>query len=76
MLIFIYVCFAAGLPSHAQHELAKKLTTGFGGMVSFQIKGTSKTAMNFISNLKVNSSTIKENLMISGGRYFSVMTIP
>jgi cystathionine gamma-lyase len=29
-----------GLPSHPDHELAKRQMSGFGGMVSFQFKGT------------------------------------
>lgn len=29
-----------GLPSHPHHELAKKQMTGFGGMLSFRVKGT------------------------------------
>jgi cystathionine beta-lyase/cystathionine gamma-synthase len=29
-----------GLPSHPDHELAKRQMSGFGGMVSFQYKGT------------------------------------
>jgi methionine-gamma-lyase len=28
-----------GLPSHPQHEIAKKQMSGFGGMISFGIKG-------------------------------------
>lgn len=28
-----------GLPSHPQHELAKKQMNGFGGMISFEVKG-------------------------------------
>ena len=28
-----------GLESHPQHELAKKQMTGFGGMISFEVKG-------------------------------------
>lgn len=31
--------FYPGLPSHPQHELAKKQMSGFGGMISFEIKG-------------------------------------
>ena len=27
-----------GLPSHPDHELAKRQTSGFGGMVSFRLK--------------------------------------
>jgi cystathionine gamma-lyase len=29
-----------GLPSHPQHELAKRQMSGFGGMISFVIRGT------------------------------------
>jgi cystathionine beta-lyase/cystathionine gamma-synthase len=29
-----------GLPSHPDHELAKRQMNGFGGMISFQVKGT------------------------------------
>jgi len=42
-----------GLSSHPQYELAKKQMTGFGGMVSFQIKGGFEEANNFMKNLKV-----------------------
>ena len=42
-----------GLPSHPQHDLAKKQAKGFGGMVSFRIKGDSKTAKAFFKHLKV-----------------------
>lgn len=28
-----------GLPSHPQHEIAKKQQTGFGGVISFELKG-------------------------------------
>ncbi|TLU85948.1 MAG: aminotransferase class I/II-fold pyridoxal phosphate-dependent enzyme [Chlorobium sp.] len=31
--------FYPGLPSHPQHELAKKQMSGFGGMVTFALKG-------------------------------------
>ena len=47
------VKFASGLPSHVQHALAKRLATGFGGMVSFKVKGTKQTAIKFVTNLKV-----------------------
>lgn len=44
-----------GLPSHPQHELAKKMFSndGFGSMVSFKIKGDLETAKKFLTNLKV-----------------------
>ncbi|QLH75721.1 MAG: aminotransferase class I/II-fold pyridoxal phosphate-dependent enzyme [Methanomassiliicoccales archaeon] len=33
-----------GLPCHPQHELAKKMMRGFGGMVSFEVRGGVKAA--------------------------------
>jgi len=44
-----------GLASHPQHELAKKQMKGFGGMVSFKIKGGFEEANDFMKNLKVFS---------------------
>ncbi|XP_048207536.1 cystathionine gamma-lyase isoform X2 [Perognathus longimembris pacificus] len=43
-----------GLPSHPQHELAKRQCTGCPGMISFYIKGTLQHAKVFFKNLKVN----------------------
>jgi cystathionine gamma-lyase len=43
----------SGLPSHPQHELAKQQCKGFGGMVSFRIKGDLSNAKKFLSCLKV-----------------------
>lgn len=45
------------LPSHPQHELARKQSTGYGGMVSFHINGTMEDAKNFILNLRVVASS-------------------
>jgi len=42
-----------GLPSHPQHELAKKQCSGMTGMVSFHIKGGLNEAEAFLSKLKV-----------------------
>jgi cystathionine gamma-synthase len=43
-----------GLPSHPQHEIAKKqMTGGFGGMLSVQIKGDAKNAMALTGRLKL-----------------------
>ena len=42
-----------GLTSHPQHELAKKQMSGFGGVISFFIKGDTKKAHLFLTNLKV-----------------------
>lgn len=42
-----------GLKSHPQHQLAKKQMRGFGGMLSFVIKGANRDAMKFTESLKV-----------------------
>jgi len=41
-----------GLPSHPQHELAKRQMSGFGGMVSFTLKGDDARALAFPNKLK------------------------
>jgi len=47
--------FYPGLPSHPQHQLAKTQARGFGGMISFEIKGNIQIAQNFLENLKLFS---------------------
>ncbi|EDV22530.1 uncharacterized protein TRIADDRAFT_64137 [Trichoplax adhaerens] len=47
-----------GLPSHPQHELAKKQMKGFSGMVSFVINGTVEQAKKFLQSLKVILLTV------------------
>lgn len=42
-----------GLPSHPQHELAKKQMSGYGGMITFWIKGGLSSAQKFLENVKV-----------------------
>jgi len=42
-----------GLKSHPQHALAVKQMKGFGGMLSFEVKGSTKDAMHFTESLKV-----------------------
>ena len=44
-----------GLKSHPQHQLARKQMKGFGGMMSVEIKGTTRDAMKFTESLKVAS---------------------
>ena len=44
-----------GLKSHPQHQLAKRQMKGFGGMLSFVVKGTTKDAMKFTESLKVGT---------------------
>jgi cystathionine gamma-lyase len=42
-----------GLKSHPQHELALKQMKGFGGMITFWIKGDITQARQFMENVKV-----------------------
>ena len=44
-----------GLPSHPQHELAKKQMDDFGGIVTFFIKGDLESARRFLERCKVFS---------------------
>lgn len=45
--------FYPGLPSHPQHELAKRQMDGMGGIVSFEIKGGYEAARTFINALQL-----------------------
>ena len=40
-----------GLPSHAQHERAARLFEGFGGMLSFELRGGVEEAESFLGKL-------------------------
>jgi cystathionine beta-lyase/cystathionine gamma-synthase len=42
-----------GLPSHPDHELAKRQMSGFGGMVSCQLKGTYADVAQLVRRFKV-----------------------
>ena len=42
-----------GLPTHPQHSLAKTQMTGFGGMLSFDIRGGKEAAFRFIQALHI-----------------------
>lgn len=45
--------FYPGLPSHPQHDIARKqMKDGYGGMISVLIKGDSKKALSEAGNLK------------------------
>lgn len=59
-----------GLPSHPQHELAKRQCTGCPGMITFYIKGTLQHAESFLKNLKL--FTLAESL----GGYESLAELP
>jgi cystathionine gamma-synthase len=42
-----------GLPSHAHHEVAKRLMTGFGGVVTFAVKGDLARGTRFVDALRI-----------------------
>jgi methionine-gamma-lyase len=42
-----------GLPSHPQHELAKRQMRGFSGMVSFEVKGERKEAEKVLDSFQL-----------------------
>ncbi|MFQ6084034.1 MAG: cystathionine gamma-synthase [Candidatus Aminicenantia bacterium] len=44
-----------GLPSHPQHRLAKKQMRGFGGMISFELKGNIEDAEKLVSSTQIIS---------------------
>jgi cystathionine gamma-synthase len=45
--------FYPGLQSHPQHELAKSQMSGFGGVLSFAIRGDFNRTKRFLNNLKL-----------------------
>lgn len=49
-----------GLPSFAQHDLAKRQQHGYGGMLSFEIKGDYAQAVKFMNSVKL--CKLAENL--------------
>jgi cystathionine gamma-lyase len=49
-----------GLPSHPQHALAKQQARGFGGMISFVLRGGLDQAKRFLSTCKI--FTLAESL--------------
>lgn len=50
---FVERVFYSGLESHPQHELAKKQQRGFGGVVSFVLKGNKDNARRFLESTKL-----------------------
>ncbi len=42
-----------GLRSHPQHDLAKQQMSGFGGMVTFELKGGLQAAKTFVKSLRL-----------------------
>jgi cystathionine beta-lyase/cystathionine gamma-synthase len=49
-----------GLPDHPQHALARAQMSGFGGMLSFEIRGGPRAATRFLRRLRV--FTLAESL--------------
>lgn len=49
-----------GLPSHPQHELAKRQADGFGGMITFFVKGGLEESRRFLSTVQLH--TLAESL--------------
>jgi cystathionine gamma-synthase len=42
-----------GLPSHPHHAVARELMTGFGGIVTFQVKGTLEDTSRFVDACRI-----------------------
>lgn len=49
--------FYCGLPEHPQHDLAKKQQCGFGGVLSFAVRGNKSAAWRFINATRMVSLT-------------------
>jgi len=58
------------LTSHPHHDIAKKQMSGFGGIVSFKLKGDFKRAKAFVEKLKLHK------LAVSLGDAESLVEIP
>jgi len=54
---FVDKVYYIGLQNHPHHETAKKQQTGYGGIVSFEVKGDKKEAFRLINNTKMVSIT-------------------
>jgi len=54
---FVDKVYYIGLQNHPHHETAKKQQTGYGGIVSFEVKGGKKEAFRLINNTKMISIT-------------------
>jgi cystathionine beta-lyase/cystathionine gamma-synthase len=66
-----YVAYP-GLPSHPQHELAKRtMPNGYGGMMAFAVKGDPDTQNRFVANLRMITSAVSlghdESLIVHVG---------
>ena len=54
---FVKKVHYVGLESHRHHKIAKEQQTGFGGIVSFDVKGGRKEAFKLINNTQMMSIT-------------------
>ena len=54
---FVEKVHYVGLESHPHHKIAKEQQTGFGGIVSFEVKGGRKEAFKLINNTQMMSIT-------------------
>jgi len=54
---FVDQVYYLGLENHPHHEIAKKQQAGFGGIVSFKVKGGRKEAFKLINNTRMISIT-------------------
>ena len=54
---FVEKVHYVGLESHPHHNIAKEQQTGFGGIVSFEVKGGRKEAFKLINNTQMISIT-------------------
>ena len=68
-----------GLPSHPQHEVAKRTMSGFAGIVSFTLKGGDEAATIMTNNMKYlgigTSFGQAETLLETGHMVFYGMTM-
>eukprot|EP00792_Barthelona_sp_PAP020_P006539 TRINITY_DN3025_c0_g1_i2.p1 TRINITY_DN3025_c0_g1~~TRINITY_DN3025_c0_g1_i2.p1 ORF type:complete len:411 (+),score=112.99 TRINITY_DN3025_c0_g1_i2:37-1233(+) len=63
-----------GLPSHPQHELAKKQMKGFSSMFAFELEGDINTSINFLNYIRNNSHNI--TLAVSLGTVDTLIQAP
>jgi len=63
-----------GLPSHPQHNLAKKQMKTFGGMITFFLKGGLDESRRFLENLKLFSVAESLGAVESLAEHPAIMT--
>jgi cystathionine beta-lyase/cystathionine gamma-synthase len=66
--------FYPGLKTHPGHEIAKKQMTGFGGLVSFRIKGGLTESNIFFGKLKIFQLADSLGGVVSLANYSALMT--